>query len=208
MQKGDADIVAHLAEPLWKRLLYVLQPPTDLLLDSGGPVEWPAMLFPYQIDAVRVLVSRDALLLADDTGLGKTIEAIATVRILALRRRMQLALLVVPAGVLRQWRKALATWAPELRVSTIQGPAAEQAWQWQTPAHVELISYDTLREDAGNHSDRLPWERTWDVVILDEAQRIKNRDSEISRICKRLSKATSRTVVVGPGTKGVLPLPR
>src|SRR6476646_322890 len=96
-------------------LLSRLQPATDLLLDSSGPVEWPAALFPYQLDGVRTLVSRDAILLADDTGLGKTIETIAALRILALQRRMQAALVVVPSGVLRQWRRELASWAPELR---------------------------------------------------------------------------------------------
>jgi SNF2 family DNA or RNA helicase len=198
LSKGTAGVIAHLAGPLWKRLLVLLQPPTDLVLDSSGPVEWPAPLFSYQVDAVRMLVSHDAILLADDTGLGKTIETVAALRILAFQRRMQLALVVVPAGVLRQWRKDLAVWAPELRVSTIQGPWSERAWRWQAAAHVELVSYDTLREDAANESDRLPRERTWDVVILDEAQRIKNRDADISRICKRLRRRRAWALTATP----------
>ena len=172
--------------PLWKRLVYLLQPPTDLLLSADGPIDWPAALFPYQVDAVRTLMAREALLLADDTGLGKTVEALAALRILALQRRVQAALIVVPAGLLRQWRTALTTWAPELQVSTIRGPASERAWQWQSPAHVYLISYDTLREDAAEGPASAPRCRTWDVVVLDEAQRIKNRDTDISRLCKRL----------------------
>ncbi|MDQ6672509.1 MAG: DEAD/DEAH box helicase [Chloroflexota bacterium] len=180
-----ASLGVHLSPPLWKRLAYLLQPPIDLLLDDAGPIEWPSTLFPYQVDGVRTLLARDAILLADDTGLGKTVEAIAALRILALQRRMQAALVVVPAGLLRQWRKAIDTWAPELRVSTIHGPAAERAWRWQSPAHVYLVSYDTLRED-GPHPDSPPRRRTWDVVALDEAQRIKNRDADVSRVCKRL----------------------
>jgi SNF2 family DNA or RNA helicase len=176
----------QLTEPLWKRLLVVLQPPIDLLLLSTGPVEWPAPLFPYQVDGIRTLLTRDAILLADDTGLGKTVESIAALRILALQRRAENALIVVPAGLLRQWRKALHAWAPELRVSTIQGPAAERAWRWQTQAHVYLVSYDTLREDGAPRLDGPVRRRIWDVVALDEAQRIKNRDTEISRTCKRL----------------------
>jgi SNF2 family DNA or RNA helicase len=183
---GPATLGEHLPPPLWKRLAYLLQPPTDLLLAAAGPIEWPAALFPYQVDGVRTLLARDAILLADDTGLGKTIEAIAALRVLALQRRMQAALLVVPAGLLRQWRKAVNAWAPELQVSTIHGPAAERAWQWQSPAHVYLVSYETLREDGADHSNSRPSRRTWDVVALDEAQRIKNRDADISRLCKRL----------------------
>jgi SNF2 family DNA or RNA helicase len=195
---GSVGSLGHAREPLWKRLLYLLQPATDLLLDSDGPLEWPGVLFPYQLDAVRALVSRDAILLADDTGLGKTIETIGALRILALQRRMQVALVVAPSGVLRQWRRELENWAPELRVSTIQGSAAERAWQWQAPAHVELISYDTLREDVGKHSDRPSRDWTWDVVVLDEAQRIKNRAADISRICKRLGRRRAWALTATP----------
>src|SRR5437899_1670157 len=85
----SASGVGLLLTPLWKRLAYLLQPPTNLLLDTAGPLEWPAALFPYQVDAVQTLLTRDAVLLADDTGLGKTIEAIAALRILALQHRMQ-----------------------------------------------------------------------------------------------------------------------
>jgi SNF2 family DNA or RNA helicase len=183
---GPASLGWHPSPPLWKRLASLLQPPTDLLLAAAGPIEWPAALFPYQVDAVRTLLAREAILLADDTGLGKTVEAIAALRILVLQRRMQGALLVVPAGLVRQWRKAITTWAPELQVSTIRGPAAERAWQWQSPAHVYLISYDTLREDGADNPDSPSRRRTWDVVALDEAQRIKNRDAGVSRLCKRL----------------------
>ncbi len=178
--------VQQLAPPLWKRLVYLLQPPTELLLAVAGPIGWPASLFPYQVDAVRTLLDRDAILLADDTGLGKTVEAIAALRILMLQRRMQAALVVVPAGLVRQWRKSLSFWAPELQVSTIYGPAGERAWQWQSPAHVYLVSYDTLREDGVDRADSPPQRRMWDVVALDEAQRIKNRDAVISHACKRL----------------------
>ncbi len=181
-----AGVADHLPPPLWKRLVYLLQPPADLLLATTGPIEWPAALFPYQVDGVRTLLARDAILLADDTGLGKTIEAIAALRVLALQRRMRAALVVVPAGLLHQWRKAASAWAPELQVSTVRGPAAERAWQWQSPAHVYLISYDTLREEAAHNPTSPPRQRTWDVVVLDEAQRIKNRDTEVSRLCKRL----------------------
>ena len=179
-------VAASLQPPLWKRLAYLLQPSPDLLLAREGPVEWPGALFPYQVDGVRALLSRDAILLADDMGLGKTVEAIAALRILALQRRVEAALVVVPAGLLRQWRATLATWAPELRVSTVRGPAAERAWQWMTDAHVYLTSYETLREDWTPNPHAPPRRRTWDVVVLDEAQRIKNRQADVSRVCKHV----------------------
>ncbi|HWE62174.1 MAG TPA: SNF2-related protein [Chloroflexota bacterium] len=173
-------------EPPFARLLAaVLQPPTELLLAHEGPIEWPRPLLPYQLDGIRALIERPALLLADDMGLGKTIQSIAALRILIRQRLIESALIVVPASLISQWRSELGLWAPELRLSTVQGEPRDRAWRWRTPAHVYLTSYETLRSDfTGNpHS---PVARLWDLVILDEAQRIKNADTEISRLCKRL----------------------
>lgn len=172
--------------PLWKRLAYLLQPPTDLLLAESGPLEWPGTLFEYQLEGIQALMTHEALLLADDMGLGKTVQTIAALRLLVLQRRVESALLVVRAGLMNQWRKELQRWAPELRISTIRGPAAERAWQWSTAAHVYLVSYETFRTDFTNNPHSPPRRRVWDVVILDEAQAIKNRDAEVSSKCKRL----------------------
>jgi SNF2 family DNA or RNA helicase len=172
--------------PLWKRLVYLLQPPTELLLAENGPLEWPGMLFPYQLEGIQALMSHEALLLADDMGLGKTIQTIAALRLLVLQRQVESALLIVRAGLMNQWRKELQRWAPELRVSTIRGPVAERTWQWTSPAHVYLVSYETFRTDFTDNPHSPPRRRVWDVVILDEAQAIKNREAEISLKCKRL----------------------
>lgn len=170
--------------PLSKRLAYLLQPPTEILLSKVGPLEWPGTLFEYQIEGVKTLLARDALLLADDMGLGKTIQAIGALRILFLQRRIESCLLIVPASLVGQWRKEIHYWSPELRISTIRGTTAERTWQWSTPAHIYLTSYETFRSDCTDHIQSPPRRHVWDVVILDEAQKIKNRDVEISRKCK------------------------
>jgi SNF2 family DNA or RNA helicase len=172
--------------PLSKRLAYLLQPPTDLLLSRSGPIEWPAALFEYQLDGIKALLSRNALLLADDMGLGKTIQAIGALRVLILQHRVEAALLIVPAGLVTQWQKELRHWAPELRISTVRGLTDERAWQWTTPAHVYLTGYETLRSDFTDNPQSPPRRRLWDVVIIDEAQKIKNRGAEVSRKCKQL----------------------
>lgn len=182
----DIDHRAEPEIPLSKRLAYLLQPPTDVLLSRIGPLEWPETLFDYQIEGIKTLLSRDALLLADDMGLGKTIQAIGALRILFLQHRIESCLLIVPASLVGQWRKEIHYWAPELRISTIRGTTAERTWQWATPAHIYLTSYETFRSDCTDHSQSPPRRRVWDVVILDEAQKIKNQDVEISRKCKLL----------------------
>lgn len=171
---------------LTKRLAFLLQPPVDLLLSQTGPLGWPRALFDYQLEGIKTLLSTEALLLADDMGLGKTIQAIGAIRILFLQHRIESALLIVPASLVSQWRKEIHAWAPELRVSTVRGRATERAWQWSTPAHVYLTSYETFRSDCTDHLESPPRRREWGVVILDEAQKIKNRDVEISRKCKIL----------------------
>jgi SNF2 family DNA or RNA helicase len=174
---------------LAKRLSYLLQPPLEAYLAKQGAVEWPHSFFPYQRDGIRALVNRDVLLLADDMGLGKTIQAAAAIRILFRLGRIDSALLVVPASLIVQWRRELRLWAPDLRTSTVRGPTSQRAFQWRAPAHVYITTYETLRSDFTENPMSPPRRRTWGVVILDEAQKIKNREVELSRICKRLPRA-------------------
>ncbi len=171
--------------PLSQRLAYLLQPPLEALLDSNRVLEWPAPFFPYQRDGIEALMTRDALLLADDMGLGKTIQVIAALRVMVHRQEAESALVVVPAGLIGNWRSEFRRWAPELRVSTVRGPASERAWQWRTPAHAYLVSYETLREDF-TENPASPPRRAWDVVVLDEAQKIKNHEADVSGKVKRL----------------------
>ena len=172
--------------PLWKRLAYALQPPAGLLLSPQGPLEWPAELFPFQKIGIQALYEREALLLADDMGLGKTVQAIGALRLLFHHRKVGSALVVARASLVSQWRDELRTWAPELRVSVVRGRTDERAWQWSAAAHVFVTSYETMRSDFTSNPASPPRRRTWGVVILDEAQAIKNRDTEASRKCKQL----------------------
>jgi SNF2 family DNA or RNA helicase len=174
---------------LAQRLAVLLQPPLESWLAAAGVLDWPHPMHEYQRDGVRALLARRALLLADDMGLGKTVQALAALRILFHQRRAGSALLVVPAGLIPQWQRAAREWAPELRLATVHGAPADRAWQWQAPAHLYLTSYDTLRSDFTDNPASPPRRRVWGVVLLDEAQRIKNPDAEVSLVCKRLPRA-------------------
>lgn len=163
---------------LAERLTLALQPPLSICMAASGPMEWPSKLLDFQRDGIRVLVERPSVLLADDMGLGKTIQASAAMRLLARRGEVERILVVVPAAVIRNWRLELAKWAPELRALEITGSQAQRAWKWGAAVHVKIVSYETLRSDyrqASRHGH-------WDIVCLDEAQRIKNRGSAISAV--------------------------
>lgn len=178
--------------PLADRLRIVLAVPLDSLLP--GPqttLDWPGQLMSFQLDGVRALLTRDRILLADDMGLGKTVQAIAAIRILCIQRTLQSVLLVVPASLIDQWRREFYRWAPELRLIAVRGTATERAWQWRADAHVTIVSYETLRSDSAGGSEAPPRRKSWDLVVLDEAQKIKNRDVEISRVTKQLRRRRS-----------------
>jgi hypothetical protein len=176
---------------LARRLATVLQPPPDLLMIANGPLEWPGIFYPYQRDGIRALVHSPRLLLGDDMGLGKTVQAIAALRLLFYRREVERALVVTPASLLEQWRREIARWAPELRVMVVQGPPEDRAWRWHYRAHVSLTSYETLRADVTGSPTCGPCREPWSVVALDEAQKIKNRDTDAARACKRLPRQRS-----------------
>jgi SNF2 family DNA or RNA helicase len=154
-------------------------------------LDWPGDLLPFQLDGVRVLRSTPEVLLADDMGLGKTIQAVAALRILFHERTIESALVVVPASLMYQWRGEIRRWAPELRVNPVRGSAQERARAWTYEAHIFLTTYETLRSDHDPSPYAGPRRRTWGVIVLDEAQRIKNRDTGAARACKTLPRLRS-----------------
>ena len=164
-------------------------PPTTTDHERG--LHWPAPLLPYQIDGVRELLARPGLLLADDMGLGKTIQAIAAMRVLVQRGDARRCLVMAPASVCTQWRRELRRWAPELRAIVVHGAVEDRAWQWRSDAHVTIVGYETFRADFGASPASPPRRIDWDVVVLDEAQRIKNRDVQVSREVKELRRRRS-----------------
>jgi SNF2 family DNA or RNA helicase len=186
---GDGSAGLSVALPranLLRDLAVVLQPPIAVLDTSGNVLQWPSPLLPYQREGVIALITRRSLLLADSMGLGKTIQAVAALRILYHRGEIKSALIVCPAGLVMQWRHELARWAPELTVVPVQGTSSERGRLWRVAAHIRLIGYETLRSDVLDLRDSPAVRKPWDVVILDEASRIKNRRSGISVACKML----------------------
>ncbi len=174
------------------RLRSVLAVPLRALLPGDASLlEWPAGLMPFQLDGVRTLLQSERLLLADDMGLGKTVQAAAAIRIMCAQRTIERVLLIVPAGLLDQWRRELHRWAPELRAIIVRGPAHERAWKWKAEAHVAIVSYETFRSDAVSIPASASRARVWDLVVLDEAQKIKNREVDVSRAVKQLARRRS-----------------
>jgi SNF2 family DNA or RNA helicase len=140
---------------------------------------------------VAALLECDRLLLADDMGLGKTVQVVAALRIMHARGELDSAVIVAPRALLSQWKFEFAKWAPELPTTVVQGGPEDRAWLWSRPGPVLLASYESVRSDLTGHPDSAPRRRVWGVVVLDEAQRIKNRFAEVSVKCKQLPRERS-----------------
>lgn len=162
---------------------------TPRIPDLGGyePDAVFEKLMPFQKRGVGALLDMKRLLLADDMGLGKTVQAISALRVLRRRGDAESCLVVAPAGLLDQWRRELSRWAPELSAIIIRGTAKDREWQWRARVDAAIVSYDTLLSDLAAPGERATAARkTWDVVVADEAQRVKNRESAVSRALKTL----------------------
>ncbi len=173
---------------LQDRLYYVLQPPLEALV-SSGQIGFPFQPFPYQYEGVAFLYPRHAAILADEMGLGKTMQAITTARLLLRSGEVRSLLLICPKPLVSNWKREFALWAPELPVGVIEGDQARRRWQWeQTHIAVKIANYELLLRDA----DLFRGKRLqFDLVVLDEAQRIKNRSSSTSQVVRSISRTRS-----------------
>jgi SNF2 family DNA or RNA helicase len=152
------------------RLLYLLQPPLESLLAAESLV-FGRHPFPFQLDGVAYLYPRHEAVLADEMGLGKTMQAIVALRLLAHEGRVRRALVVCPKPLATNWRRELAEWAPELPVTVVEGGQAQRDWTWTHAAEgVLVVNYEALVRDRALASASAPF----DLMIVDEAQRIKN----------------------------------
>jgi superfamily II DNA or RNA helicase len=164
-------------------LLPLLQPPFEHMLEQ--PILFPATRRPYdyQVTGIRFLIERQTALLADDMGLGKTIQTIIGIRILVRRREIEKVLILCPLSLLGNWEREIKKWAPELFVTKVRGLKELREVLWKRRSIIYLTTYETLRDDTNRN---LVSGAAFNLVVLDEIQRIKNPDSETSRAVRRL----------------------
>ncbi len=151
------------------------------------PKSFHGQLRPYQKNGLSWLWQMDRLgfgaCLADDMGLGKTVQILAYLEAMRLKKPGAKALLIVPASLLGNWQKEAQRFTPELTVEVLHGApsavlkerfSASEAFLTVTTYRM-VLSLDALQA------------RTWDCVILDEAQAIKNPGTKQTRQIKKLN---------------------
>ena len=161
------------------RLMLLLQPPLENVL-VGKQAQLPFTPFPYQLEGIAFLLPRYGALLADEMGLGKTCQAILALRLAFQMSLIRSALVVCPKPLVFNWARELRLWASDLPFEIITGdlPSRRHAWHVSTTP-LKIVNYELLTRDADLVLD--PSVR-FDVVVLDEAQRIKNRDSRTAQV--------------------------
>jgi superfamily II DNA or RNA helicase len=137
-------------------------------------------LYPYQQQGALFAATAGRCLLADDMGLGKTIQAIAAAEILARAAGVERVLVVCPTSLKHQWRQEIAKFS-DRPAEVVEGSLAARDARYASDSFYKIINYDVVYRDL----DRI---RQWapDLIILDEAQRIKNWKTRTARSVKRL----------------------
>ena len=147
--------------------------------------DMPNELRPYQAEGVRFLRLSDSALLADEMGLGKTVQTAVALKL--GRQDYRRVLLVAPTSLCLNWQRELESWAPELHTRRLIGSASDRMMTYRLPIQVLIASYEQLRLDSRNFYGNL----RFDLVILDEAQRIKNIDSATNFACRIIQRDRS-----------------
>jgi SNF2 family DNA or RNA helicase len=148
-------------------------------------------LYPFQMRGVLFAASRGRTIIADDMGLGKTIQAIGAAEMLARHRGINRALVICPASVKHQWLTEIRRFSNRSGV-VIDGSPERRRSLYNSPAFFKIVNYELVRRDLENVTGVLP-----DLIILDEAQRIRNWETATARTIKLLR---SRYALVLTGT--------
>jgi len=137
-------------------------------------------LLPYQLDGIAFAVGAGRAVLADDMGLGKTIQGIGVAELLAREADIRRVLIICPASLKSQWRSEVHRFS-DRSCQLVLGGAAERAQQYDNGSFFTICNYEQVLRDILNIE-----KIKWDLIILDEGQRIKNWEAKTSRVIKGL----------------------
>ena len=137
-------------------------------------------MYPYQAEGALFAVRAGRVLIGDEMGLGKTIQAIATAEILARHFGVSKVLVICPTSLKYQWQSEMARFSGrESRV--MAGGRAQRMKDFALDDFCKITNYEKLKPD-------LDFIAAWgpDLVIVDEAQRVKNWNTIAARALKRI----------------------
>ncbi len=148
-------------------------------------------LYPYQREGVIRAVETGRILLADEMGLGKTVQAIAAVEFFARYLNVAKALIICPTSLKYQWKREIEKFTDH-SACIVEGMKHKRHDLYRQTFFIKIVSYGACRNDLEMINDWSP-----DLVIIDEAQRIKNWKTKTAKAVKRID---SEYAIVLTGT--------
>ncbi|MFO1085763.1 MAG: DEAD/DEAH box helicase [Reyranellaceae bacterium] len=155
--------------------------------DPGLTTLLKVPLYPYQAEGVLFAARVGRALIGDDMGLGKTIQAIGAAELLARHFGVTRVLVVCPTSLKYQWQSEIGRFLgrrPERTARVIGGGRAQRQKDFKLDDFCKITNYEKLEADLDLIADWTP-----EVVIVDEAQRIKNWNTIAARALKRIDSA-------------------
>lgn len=138
-------------------------------------------LYDYQKEAILKAVKAGRCLMADDMGLGKTVQAIGVAEIMAQELGISSVLIICPTSLKYQWKNEIAKFSDRSAL-VIEGPPDKRKQQYQSDEFFKILSYNVVLFDLETIQQSTP-----DLVILDEAQRIKNWKTKTAQYVKQIA---------------------
>lgn len=175
--------------PAWiedaKRRLARIEARASFLADVAGGRQTIDLLrhklLPYQRDGMLHLAFGERALLADDMGLGKTIQAIAACELLRHLKGIRRVLVVCPASLKGEWQEQIARFSGADTL-LVHGGRPQRLAEYARPAFFTVVNYEQVVVDAVDINETVKP----DIVVLDEAQRIKNWQTKTAAAVKSL----------------------
>jgi SNF2 family DNA or RNA helicase len=147
----------------------------------------PHPLRGYQWEGVSFLSQNSSCLLSDEMGLGKTVQTAVSLETLFRLEKIKRVLVIVPASLKLNWLNELRKWTSTPSIQIIQGNYKDRQAYYLLPINILIASYEEIRLDVMDFVNEVEF----DIVILDEAQRIKNPNSKTSLSCKLIRRRIS-----------------
>ncbi|WP_352423852.1 DEAD/DEAH box helicase [Proteiniphilum sp.] len=148
-------------------------------------------LFPYQEEGILFAVRKGRSIIADEMGLGKTIQALGAAELLRKEFNIASVLILCPTSLKYQWKKEIEKFTGDTAL-VIEGNHLKRRAQYAQDTFYKIVSYQSANNDI-----KILKSLSADLLIMDEAQRLKNWNTQISKAAKRIE---SQYTVVLSGT--------
>jgi hypothetical protein len=193
---ADADDALRFDDYLLKRLEDILYQKEMAKYERKFKEDYSFLkteLYPYQKEGVTFALFRKAAIIADEMGLGKTLQAIAVALLKKEIFGVSKVLIISPASLKDQWRREIEKFSDETAVVVAGGRTKRQQIYAEDASYFKITNYEAVLRDVTTISRWAP-----DMVILDEAQRIKNFETKTHQALQTIPRSHSLVITGTP----------